>query len=64
MLTFVVGTRVVITNGAPTFDDSCSDIRNGMRVEARGTRAADGTFTATRVEVDDSDLLHLLIELG
>jgi|SRR5688572_33409918 len=64
VLTFVAGTRVVITNGATTFDDSCSDIRNRVRVEARGSRAADGTFTATRVEVDDQDLLHLLIELG
>ena len=63
MLTFVAGTRVVITSGATTFDDSCSDIRNRVRVEA-GSRAAEGTFTATRVEVDDQDLLHLLIELG
>jgi hypothetical protein len=53
MLTFVVGTRVVTTNGATRFDDSCSDIRNGVRVEARGSRTSEGIFTATRVEVDD-----------
>ena len=53
VLTFVVGTRVVITSSATVFDDSCRDIRNDVRVEAKGSRAADGTFTAARVEVDD-----------
>lgn len=52
-LTFAVGTRVVKTTSATLFDDSCRDIRNGVRVEARGSRAADGTFMATRVEIDD-----------
>ena len=28
-------------------------IRDRVRIEARGSRAADGTFTATRVEIDD-----------
>jgi Domain of unknown function (DUF5666) len=52
-LTFTVGTRVVRTGSATIFDDRCTDIRNGVRVEVKGTRANDGTFTATRVEVDD-----------
>jgi hypothetical protein len=52
-LTFGVGTRVVKTGSATVFDDRCTDIRNGVRVEVRGARMGDGTFTATRVEVDD-----------
>jgi hypothetical protein len=52
-LTFTVGTRVVRTGSATVFDDRCTDIRNGVRVEATGTRAENGTFTATRVEVDN-----------
>ena len=53
VLTFAVGARIVKTSSATVFDDACRDIRNGVRVEARGSRAADGTFTATRVEIDD-----------
>ena len=52
-LTFAIGTRVVRTSNATIFDDACGDIRNGVRVEAHGSRAADGTFVATRVEIDD-----------
>ena len=52
-LTFTAGTRVVRTGSATVFDDRCADIRNGVRVEVNGTRATDGTFAATRVEVDD-----------
>ena len=52
-LTFNVGTRVVNTGSATVFEHRCSDIRNGVRVEVRGTRMNDGTFTAARVEIDD-----------
>ncbi len=52
-LTFSVGTRVVRTSRTTVFDDRCTDIRNGVRVEAKGSRAENGTFVATRVEVDD-----------
>jgi hypothetical protein len=52
-LTFAVGTRVVRTGSATVFDDRCTDVRNGVRVEVKGTRMNDGTFTAARVEVDD-----------
>jgi len=52
-LTFTVGTRLVRTGSATVFDDRCTDVRNGVRVEVRGTRMNDGTFTAARVEVDD-----------
>ena len=52
-LMFTVGTRLVRTGSATVFDDRCTDVRNGVRVEVRGTRMNDGTFTAARVEVDD-----------
>jgi hypothetical protein len=52
-LTFTVGTRVVRTGSVTVFEDRCSDVRNGVRVEVKGTRMNDGTFTAARVEVDD-----------
>jgi len=52
-LTFNLGTVVVKTGSATVFEDRCTNIKDGLRVEVKGTRAADGTFTATRVEVDD-----------
>ena len=52
-LTFTVGTRLVRTGSATVFDDGCTHVTNGVRVEVRGTRMNDGTFTAARVEVDD-----------
>jgi hypothetical protein len=52
-LTFTVGTRLVRTGSTTVFDDRCTDIRNGVRVEVNGIRTNNGTFTATRVEVDD-----------
>jgi hypothetical protein len=52
-LTFTVGTRVIRTGSTTIFDDRCTEIRNGVRVEVKGTRTNDGTFTATRVEVDN-----------
>jgi Domain of unknown function (DUF5666) len=52
-LTFTVGTRLVRTGSATVFDDRCTDVRNGVRVDVKGIRMNDGTFTAARVEVDD-----------
>lgn len=53
-LTFVVAARTVKTGTATVFEDnSCSRIQNTVRVEVKGSTAADGTFTATRVEIDD-----------
>ena len=52
-LTFTVGTQVVITNSTTVFDDPCSSIRTGLRIEARDQGRTNGTFTATRVEIDD-----------
>jgi hypothetical protein len=52
-LTFAIATQNVKTTNATVFDDPCRNIRNGVRVDARGSRAADGTFMATRVEIED-----------
>ena len=52
-LTFTIGTRLVRTGSTTVFDDRCTDVANGVRVEVKGTRANDGTFTAARVEIDD-----------
>jgi uncharacterized protein DUF5666 len=52
-LTFTLGTLVVKTGSATVFEDRCTDIKDSLRVEVKGTRASDGTLTATRVEVDD-----------
>jgi len=51
-LTFMVGTPKVTTNSATTFRDGvCTDVKDGARVEVKGTRQADGSILATRVEI-------------
>ena len=51
-LTFMVGTTKVTTNSATTFRDGiCTDVKDGARVEVKGTRQADGSILATRVEL-------------
>src|SRR5262245_11476981 len=52
-VTFMVGTTAVHTGSATVFEDRCTDIKNGVRVEVKGTRMNDGSFTAARVELDD-----------
>jgi hypothetical protein len=52
-ITFTVGTRTVKTTSTTVFDDPCSRILNNVRVEVEGTLAADGTFMARRVEIDE-----------
>jgi len=53
-LTFVVGGHTVKTSNATVFEDnSCSRVQNTVRVEVKGAIAADGTVTATHVEIDD-----------
>jgi len=51
----MVGTGTIKTSSATVFDDPCSRILNTVRVEVKGSTAADGTFTAARVEIDDED---------
>ena len=51
-LTFTVNTTKVTTNSATTFRDGiCTDVKDGARVEVKGTRQADGSILATRVEL-------------
>ena len=50
---FTVGTTRVATSVMTRFEDvACAALANGTRVEVSGTRAADGTLMATRVERD------------
>jgi Domain of unknown function (DUF5666) len=53
-LTFAVQGKTVKTNSATKFQHgSCTSIANGTRVEVEGTRQADGTILATKVEIED-----------
>jgi len=56
VLTFMVGTTKVTTSAATDFDDVlCSQLANGAIVEIKGTRQADGSIVATKVELDDDE---------
>ena len=56
VLTFVVGTTTVTTSAATDFDDVlCSELANGAIVEVSGTRQADGSIVATKVELEGDD---------
>lgn len=55
-LSFVVDDTRVMTDASTRFDDGeCGDIENGVRVEVKGIRQADGTVKATHVEIEDDD---------
>lgn len=52
-LTFKIGTTVVKTNSSTTFDDTtCADLANGKVVEVEGTKQADGSILAKKVELE------------
>jgi uncharacterized protein DUF5666 len=52
VVTFKIGTTTVKTSATTTFDDvACSALANGALVEVTGTVAADGSITATKVEL-------------
>jgi hypothetical protein len=51
-LTFTVQDANVVTNSSTKFDNQCSRIANGRRVEVEGTRQPDGSILASEVEVD------------
>lgn len=54
-LAFTIGGTEVRTTAATGFRrGSCSAIRDGVRLEVKGTRAGDGTVTATRVSIERS----------
>jgi uncharacterized protein DUF5666 len=52
-ITFTVAGVTVNTNSATRFEDPCSRIANGTRVEVEGNRQANGAILATEVEIDD-----------
>ena len=55
-VTFTVGssTKVAVTKDTVYEGTSCANAtKNGAKVEVKGTKASDGTITATRVEIDD-----------
>ena len=52
-MSFTVGTRRVTTGAATRFKDgACAALKNGNRVEVKGTLQSDGTLLATVVEID------------
>ncbi|HEY7287713.1 MAG TPA: DUF5666 domain-containing protein [Vicinamibacterales bacterium] len=53
-LTFKIGSTSVRTNASTKFDDtSCTALKAGDRVEVKGTRQADTSVLASKVEKDD-----------
>ena len=55
-VTFIVGasTKVAVTKDTFYDNTSCAAAtKNGAKIEVKGTRASDGTITATRVEIDN-----------
>ena len=50
-IAFTVATVKVTTSAATRFDDtSCASLKNGDRVEVKGTKRSDGSIAATRVK--------------
>lgn len=54
--TFTVGTTRVTTSAATRFDGTtCAALANGVIVEVKGIRQADGSVLATKVELESTD---------
>jgi hypothetical protein len=53
VVTFTIGTTNVTTSAATVFDDvTCATLANGAIVEVEGTKKADGSVLATKVELE------------
>ena len=53
-ITFTVSGLTVKANGTTRYEDgACAGVRNGVRVEVKGQRQADGSVLATRIELED-----------
>jgi hypothetical protein len=50
---FTVNGTSVTTTAATRFDDGCSAVQNGRRVEVKGTRQSNGSVVASRVKIDN-----------
>jgi hypothetical protein len=53
VISFTARSTSVTTTSATRFDDGCSAIRDGKRVEVRGVRQTNGSIVATRVKLED-----------
>jgi hypothetical protein len=53
VISFAAGNTNVTTTTSTRFDDGCSAVRDGLRVEVRGMRQANGSIVAMRVKLDD-----------
>ena len=49
-ITFSVSGSTVSTSASTRFDDACSSLKNGDRVEVRGVRQTNNVVAASRVE--------------
>jgi hypothetical protein len=54
-LGFVVNAVTVVTNSSTRFEDPCSGVQNGRRVEVEGTRQANGELLARKVETEEDE---------
>jgi hypothetical protein len=63
-VTFKLGTTVVKTSGATTFEDgTCAGISNGAKLEVKGVKQTDGSILASEVELDLDELEGTIAEL-
>jgi hypothetical protein len=53
VISFTARSTSVTTTSATRFDDGCSAVRDGRRVEVRGVRQTNGSIVATRVKIED-----------
>ena len=53
VISFTARSTSVTTTSATRFDEGCSAVRDGRRVEVRGVRQTNGSIVATRVKIDD-----------
>ena len=52
-ITFTLSTTKVTTTSATTFDHACTDVKNGVKVEVKGTKQTDGSIAASKVSIGD-----------
>jgi len=53
-VTFTIGSTTVVTNSSTKFEDTtCAALKNGDKVEVKGTKQTNGSVLASKVEKDD-----------
>jgi hypothetical protein len=55
-LRFVVNAVTVVTDSSTRFEDPCSGVQNGRRVEVKGIRQANGEVLARKVETEEDEV--------